>query len=139
MSLQDIIKKRKSVRSFQKTDIPNETLEELIALAKLSPSAGAIRGYKAIITREKIARVDAPIYLVICVNFEAYIPKYGERGKNLYALQDATIFGAYFQLLLVDRGLASVWIGAFREDKIKKVLGIKEFLTPVAIIALGYE
>ncbi len=139
MTLQDVIEKRKSVRSFQKTDILNETLEELIILARKSPSAGAIRGYKTIITREKITRIDAPVYLVICIDPETYAKRYGERGRNLYAIQDATIFGAYFQLLLVDKGLASVWIGTFKEDSVKKILNIEENLRPIIIIALGYE
>jgi nitroreductase len=139
MDLQEVIEKRKSVRSFQKTDVPDKLLEEIIALARKSPSAGALRAYKTIITREKITSIDAPVYLVICANPEAYAPRYGERGKNLYSIQDATIFGAYIQLLLVDKGLASVWIGAFREDKIKKILNIEENLRPIAIIALGIE
>jgi len=139
MDLQEVIEKRKSVRSFQKTDVPDKLLEEIIALARKSPSAGALRAYKTIITREKITSIDAPVYLVICANPEAYAPRYGERGKNLYSIQDATIFGAYIQLLLVDKRLASVWIGAFREDKIKKILNIEENLRPIAIIALGIE
>lgn len=138
MRLEEVINKRKSVRSFGNADVPNEILEEIIALARKSPSAGAIRGYKTIITREKIVSIDAPVYLVICANPEAYAPRYGDRGKDLYSIQDATIFGAYFQLLLVDRGLASVWIGAFREGRLKQALNIEENLRPIAIIALGY-
>lgn len=138
MELEAVIKKRKSVRSFKNIDVADETIEELVALARLSPSAGAIRGYETIITKEKIVSIDAPVYLVICANPDAYIPRYGDRGKDLYSIQDATIFGAYFQLLLVDKGLASVWIGAFREGRVKQVLNIEENLRPIAIIALGY-
>lgn len=138
VELKDVIEKRRSVRVFQKTDVPNEILDELIILARKSPSAGAIRGYKVIITREKIIHIDAPIYLVICTDPEAYTKRYGDRGKDLYSIQDATIFGAYFQLLLVDKSLASVWIGAFRENKIKQALHLEEHLRPIAIIAIGY-
>ena len=86
MELKDVIEKRKSIRTFQKTDISNEILEELIALARKSPSAGAIRGYQAIITREKINRIDAPVYLVICTDSEAYTKRYGNRGRDLYSI-----------------------------------------------------
>ena len=137
MELKDVIEKRKSIRTFQKTDISNEILEELIVLARKSPSAGAIRGYKAIITRENINRIDAPVYLVICTDSEAYTKRYGDRGRDLYSIQDATIFGAYFQLLLVDKGLDSVWIGAFNERKIQQLLNIT--LRPITILALGYK
>ena len=135
MNLQDVILKRKSIRSFRKNNVPN--LDNIIALAKLCPSAGGVRGYKYIITKEKIiSRIDAPVYIIICSDREAYVKRYGDRGKNLYSIQDATIFGAYFQLLLVDIGLSSVWIGAFDESKIKKAIGTE--LKPIAIIALGY-
>ena len=54
MELEEVIKKRKSVRSFRKDDISDEILEEVVSLARKSPSAGAIRRYEVIITREKI-------------------------------------------------------------------------------------
>ena len=135
MELIDVINKRKSVRSFQKTEVPD--LKELITLAGKCPSAGGIRGYEAIITKEKVtAQVDAPLYVVICTNPEAYVKRYGDRGKDLFSIQDATIFGAYLQLLLVDKGLSSVWIGAFREERVKKAIGTK--LRPIAILCVGY-
>ena len=137
MNLRDAILKRRSVRHFQTTDVPD--LAEIIALARRAPSAGALRAYETILTKEKISRIDAPMYMVICANPQAYSVRYGERGRDLYSIQDATIFGAYFQLLLVDMGLSSVWIGAFREGRIKSVLKIAEHLKPVAIIAIGYE
>lgn len=135
MNLEEIIRKRKSVRSFQNKDIPD--LEEMIALARMGPSAGAIRGYTVIITKEKVGPYNAPVYVVICVNQEAYVHRYGSRGYDLYSIQDAAIFGAYLQLLLVDRGLASVWVGAFNEGRVKRIIGTE--LRPVAIIAVGYE
>lgn len=103
----------------------------------MAPSAGAIRGYKAIISRKKLDRVEAPVYLVICANPEASAARYGERGRDLYSVQDATIFGAYIQLLLVDRGLDSVWVGAFREGGVQRTINTN--LRPIAIIAVGYK
>ena len=137
MTLEEVIKKRKSVRTFKDIDVPDEILEQVISLARLVPSAGAIRGYEVRIIREKMTYVDAPVYMVICTNPEVYAQKYGDRGRDLYSIQDATIFGAYIQLILVNKGLDSVWIGAFSEGKIKKLLNIS--LRPIAIIAIGYK
>jgi len=123
------------VRSFQSTDVPDELLNEIISLARKGPTAGGIRGYQAVITRE-LKTYGAPVCIVICINPEAYAPRYGARGTDLYAIQDGAIFGAYLQLLLVDYGLASVWVGAFLERRVKKILSTE--LRPVAIIALGY-
>ena len=134
MELKDVILKRKSVRVFQDKEVPD--LSEIIALAKKCPSAGAIRGYDIILTKDKIAPYDAPLYAVILTNPDTYA-KYGKRGWRLYSIQDATIFGAYLQLLLTDMGLSSVWIGAFREERIQR--DIKTNLRPIAIIAIGYK
>ena len=134
MELTDVIKKRKSIRVFQKKEVPD--LTELIALAKTGPSAGGIRGFEVIVTKEKVIYLDAPLYLVICTNPEAYAKRYGDRGRNLYSIQDATICGAYLQLLLIETGLASVWVGAFRERRVAKALGTN--LRPIAVIAVGY-
>ena len=133
MELKEVISKRKSIRSFQDKEVPD--LTEIIELAKKGPSAGAIRGYQAIVTTEKLV-YNAPVSVVICIDEAAYEKRYGERGRNLYAIQDATIFGAYLGLLLVEWGLCSVWVGAFREDRIKRILGTE--LKPVAVIAVGY-
>lgn len=134
MELKEVIKKRKSIRTFQDREVPD--LTELIALAKTGPSAGAIRGFDVVVTKEKVAHIDAPLYLVICTKPEAYAKRYGDRGRNLYSIQDATICGAYLQLLLVEMGLSSVWIGAFRERRVARILGTN--LRPIAIIAVGY-
>ena len=136
MNFKDVLEKRHSVRKFQKTTVLAYSLKEIIRLARKCPSAGAIRGYEAIITKKKIVNIDAPVYLVICTNPELYA-RYGERGKTLYSIQDATIFASYIQLIAVNMGLSTVWIGAFRESKIKKMLKID--LRPIAIIPLGYK
>ena len=135
MDLADVIRKRRSVRKFLDKPVPD--LSTIIEMAGKGPSAGAIRGCKVLLTEAEIAPYEAPVYAVICANPDAYEERYGDRGRNLYALQDATIVGAYLQLLLVDAGLASCWIGAFREYKIQALMGTD--LRPVAVIAIGYE
>jgi nitroreductase len=135
MELADVIGKRRSVRKFLDKPVPD--LSEILEMAKKGPSAGAIRGYKVFLTGFQIGPYEAPLYAAICADPEAYEKRYGSRGRDLYAVQDATIFGAYLQLLLVDAGLASCWIGAFREYKIQALMGTN--LRPVAVIAIGYE
>lgn len=135
MELVEAIRKRRSVRKFLDRPVPD--LSKIVETARKGPSAGAIRGYDVLLTGAKIAPYEAPVYAVICSNPDAYEKRYGDRGRNLYAVQDATIVGAYLQLLLVDAGLASCWIGAFREYRIQAMMGTD--LRPVVVIAIGYE
>jgi len=137
MKFTEVVNKRYSMRQYQPTDIPESLIRNIVDLAKLAPSAGNLQSYKVYITKEKIA-YEAPISFVICADPERSASKYGDRGRNLYSIQDATIFGAYLQLAIVDAGLASVWVGAFREGRIRSLLKIPDNLKPVGIIATGY-
>ena len=110
------------MREFQSTSVPESVVREIIDLSKLAPSAGNLQAYKVVITKEKVTNIEAPLNLVICADPKRSAARYGERGKNLYAIQDATIFAAYLQLAVVNLGLASVWIGAFREKRIRDLL-----------------
>ena len=140
MNLEEVIKKRRSVRKYKSDEVPKEFVERIIDLARTAPSAGGLRSYEVIITKENVThQVDAPVYLVICADIEKPVARYGNRGRELYSIQDATIFGAYVQLIAVDMGLSSVWIGAFKESGVKNLLYIEDYLRPIAIIALGYE
>lgn len=137
MELREAINKRKSIRKFKK-DLPEhliEKIEEAIALAQTGPSAGAIRGWEVIFTREPIGHYEAPAYVVICTNQEKYAPRYGDRGFSLYSIQDSAIVAAYLQLLLVDMGLESCWIGAFSEQRVKREVNAK--YRPVILLAIG--
>lgn len=134
--LAEVIEKRHSIRAFKPTDVPNEIIEKIIKLASLAPSAGALQSYKVIISKEKIVNINSPVQLVICADLTPN--RYGERGK-FYALCDATILGSYIQLVAVDMGLSTVWVGAFNEKAIREKFGLEENLKPVAVIPLGYS
>jgi nitroreductase len=139
MTLVEVLKYRRSVRHFKSDSVPEESIKFILEVARTSPSAGGLHSYEVIVTQEKVGPYDAPIYIVVCAMPERAAARYGDRGRNLYAIQDATIFASYIQLLAVDMGLATVWVGAFREDKVKKMLNIADDWQPVVILPMGYE
>lgn len=145
-----VIKNRKSIRAFKEKEIAKEKINKILALTTLAPSAGNLQSYKIFIVKnkEKIKKISQkaygmshftnlpPLIFVFCANPEESASRYGERGKTLYALQDATIACAYTQLIAVALGLASCWVGAFDEKEIKKILNTD--LLPIAILPIGY-
>jgi len=135
MELKEVIEKRRSCRKFKKDIVSGPAFNEILELAQKGPSAGAIRGWQIHLSSDPIGPYEAPLYIVICANQGKYLKRYGDRGYDLYAIQDAAIVGAYLQLLLVDIGLASCWIGAFDENKVKKAVEAK--YRPVAMLAVG--
>ncbi len=138
MDFKKVVEKRYSMRHFHPTRVSEEKIKEIINLAKLAPSAGNLQSYKVVISDKQVANIKAPVHLIICADPEKSASRYGDRGRSLYSLQDATIFAAYLQLAIVNTGLASVWVGAFNEAKIKSLLKIPKNLRPIAIVSFGY-
>jgi nitroreductase len=140
MEFSELIKKRNSVRQYKEQDVPDALINEIIILAKTGPSAGGIKAYEVYITRERITNQNnAPVFLVVCADPQKSAKKYGSRGTTLYSIQDATIFAYYVQLIAIDKGLSSVWIGSFNENRLKRSLKIPDHFQPIAIISLGYQ
>lgn len=146
------VRNRHSIRKYQ-SDMPveREKLHAILEMACAAPSAGDLQAYKIIVVtnqdkRNKLSEAannqtfisEAPVCLVFYSDENKSMEKFGEKGKNLYALQDATIAAAYAQLAIVAAGLASTWIGFFDEQKVVDILNIEAGLKPVAMLSLGY-
>lgn len=152
MQFFEVIKNRHSVRSFLDKPVEEEKIRKILEIINSAPSAGNLQSYKVILIKNKKVRDkltetsllgqdfigQAPVVLVFLADLETSASRYRERGQNLYCLQDATIACAYAQLAASDLGLGSCWIGAFNEEKLKKVLGIEKKYKPVAILPIGY-
>jgi len=151
MDFYDVLKKRHSVRAFQDKEIEKEKLEKIAAAFSLAPSAGNLQAYTVYLvkkqeTKKELAEAalgqdfisQAPVTLVFCADQQQSAVKYGERGAELYAVQDATIAAAYAQLAAAAEGLGSVWVGAFDALEVSRILNLEPYHVPVAIIPLGY-
>ncbi len=147
----ELIQKRRSVRQFLSQTVEAEKLQAILEAANCAPSAGNLQAYEIFIVTTPemrhqlaVASLDqgfieqAPLALVFCANPRRSVGKYGQRGEKLYCLQDATIACTYAQLALTALGLASVWVGAFRDDEVRRAIGVGEELIPVAILPIGY-
>lgn len=145
------IRRRHSVRHYQE-DMPveEEKLNAVLESAIAAPSAGDLQAYQIVVIRDAATRAalagitdqaflaEAPVSLVFCTDAERSAKAFGERGRELYALQDATIAASYAQLAAVAGGLGSAWVGYFDSGDVARTLDLPAGLTPVAILALGY-
>ena len=148
----ETVRHRHSVRSYQ-SDLPveKEKLHAILETACSAPSAGDLQAYKIIVVTDQEKRqslanaahdqtfiAEAPVCLVFCADPARSEKKYGERGRNLYAIQDTTIAAAYAQLAIVAAGMASTWVGYFDDDKVKQTIQLEKGIFPIAILSLGY-
>ncbi|MGC8976785.1 MAG: SagB/ThcOx family dehydrogenase [Candidatus Ratteibacteria bacterium] len=75
----------------------------------------------------------APITIIISGIFERTTKRYGKRGER-YVYMEVGHCGQNIHLQAESLGFGTVMIGAFEDDKVKNVLGIKEnvfYLCPV--------
>ena len=145
------VRHRHSVRHYQ-ADIPIEpaALHGVLEMALAGPSAGDLQAYHLYVVRDDDLRnrlaelagerflAEAPVAIGVCAEPERSAAEFGDCGRDLFALQDATIAAAFIQLAAVAEGLGSAWAGGFDPDQVRRTVDIPSDLEPVAILALGY-
>ncbi|MFW3145180.1 MAG: nitroreductase family protein [Thermoplasmatota archaeon] len=151
MDLDMVMDKRHSVRSYTGWPPSDQDIEKLLKAAEKAPTAGNLKARKVFVFKAQSKRKElmeaalhqewiseAPFLILFCADRKA-ISSYGDRGKDLYCVQDATIAATYAMLKATDIGLGTCWVGAFDDAKVSEAAGLPDYLRPVAIIAAGYE
>lgn len=142
MDVLDILKSRRSVRVFQNKGIPKEALENLIDVARFSPTARNVQPWEFIIitkaeTLKKISEFGEnarPMSLakagiaVFCADTKYYLEDGCSATVNI--LNSAAALG-----------IGSCWLAGDKKpycEEVAKLLGVTAGLKLVSLIALGY-
>lgn len=147
MDFLELVRRRFSVRAYEKRGVPEDKLEAVIEAGRLAPSAANRQAWRFIVVRDEGQRHalgeayprdwfwTAPVILVVCVEpAKAWVRA---DGKN-YADVDGAIAMDHMTLCAADLGLGTCWIGAFEPTKVRRILGIPESVEPLAMTPLGY-
>jgi nitroreductase len=150
MEVSEAIRGRRSIRSYHAKSVEGGKIERILEAARWAPSAGNLQSVEYIVVKSPVIKkllseaalgqeqiTEAPVSIVVCCNFSK-ISHYGQRGRDLYSLQES---GACIENLMLAAhalGLGTCWIGAFDENKVRESLKIRDETRPVAIITLGY-
>jgi len=146
-----VLQARHSVRHFDPgIPVSAETVDRLLQAATAAPSAGNRQPWHFYVVRDPGARRDlaaaafgqgfvaqAPVVIVVCADAEQSAERYGQRGRQLYCLQDTAAATAHILLAAVALGLGSCWVGAFDEGEAAHVLDLPAHHRPVAILPIG--
>lgn len=152
MNFFQVIQKRKAIRKFLPgKSIPKEDVQKILETINLAPSAKNLQSYKVFVAKDKqsIKKIsficynqkedfirNAALILVFCIDPKKAEEDFGERGRQLYTVQDASIAATFSILTATALGYGSCWIGNFREEEMKEFL--KTNLKPVSVIVIGY-
>lgn len=134
---------RRSIRKFTEKPVEHVKIELLLRAAMAAPSACNLQPWTFIVVDEKgtldqvkqatgQGHYNAPLAIVLCGTYK-HIPWDGDDWKL-----DCGAAMQNMMLECVELGMASVCIGGFEENDLKKVLNIPSDITPVCIIEIGY-
>jgi nitroreductase len=150
MDFFEAARQRRSVRAFKPEAVSEQALGRILETINMAPSAGNLQSFEVYLVRDETRKAalvaaargqeflrQAPLVLVFCANAIRAEPKYGMRGTDLYAVQDASIACTYAMLAATSLGLASVWVGAFSEAQVSSLLGLPEDQRAVALLPIG--
>jgi nitroreductase len=149
MDLMEAIRTRRSIRTYKPTPIPEDALKDVLNAARLAPSADNAQPWKMVVVRDEQTKLklaaasngqkfiaQAPVVIVACgLPGEAY-PSVG--GYMSSEIMDVSIALDHLTLAAHDRSLGTCWIAAFKEEKVRALLGIPEDVKVVALTPLGY-
>lgn len=147
MSFFKTIEKRRSIRSYSDRTVEKSKIQKILKAAWMCPTSMGMQNFKIFVIdntkkKERLIKathnqeyVNSSLVLIFCADPKR-IKFMGNRGKTLFAVQDATIAASYAQLAATSLGLSSVWIGHFNEKEVSQIIRTK--LRPVAILPIGY-
>jgi nitroreductase len=140
---------RTSVRRYGTDPLTGDEIAYILDCASTAPSAGNLEAWDVVIVTEEDTKSalsgaafdqahieQAPAVFVVCANYVRSMSRYGERGI-LYAVQDATIAGAYMMLAAHAKSIHSCWTGAFDENEVRSILDLPQHIRPIVMLAAG--
>jgi nitroreductase len=147
MDLLEAIAKRKSIRSYKSTPVPDDKLNQVLDAARLAPTGGNRQEFKVVVvkdekTRKKLSEAtggqkhvaEAPVVLAVV----AIQPDRMMICDVPAAPVDLSIVTDHMMLAAYAVGLGTCWIGAFRQDMVRELLGVPETGKVVSLLTLGF-
>jgi len=152
MDFWEVLSVRRSVRSYSRKTVPEDYICQILEALNTAPSAGDLQAYDVVVAKDtevriKLARAsygqmfnyEAPDSTVFIANPLRSARRYGDRGRRLYSVQDATIAATFAMLAATSLGLVTCWVGAFDDEKVAAAVGTNlDRHRPVAIITVGF-
>lgn len=142
----ELAKNRYSVRKFKPEPVSKETMQKILDVALLAPTACNKQAFKIIVVDSAeglskfrkctMCHFDAPNALIILANKEeTYKRDYdGKPSGDI----DCSIVTTHLMLEAYELGVGSTWVMHFIPEAVVTEFNVPETYEPVAILTLGY-
>jgi len=141
MEVFEAIQARRSIRSYESKEIPEDILNRILEAGRLSPSAMNLQPWHFIVVKDAAKRKalsagryakflsESPVVIVGCAD---------KKRSEKWCVIDTTIALQSMVLTATAEGLGTCWVGSFDEGSVKSLLNVPDNFTVVALLALGY-
>lgn len=146
MNFLQLAKERYSVRKFSDRKVERDKLDMILEAGRVSPTAVNYQPQRILVIEspenlEKLKsctvyHFHAPMALLVCYDSTASWKRFYDQ-KDM-GMVDASIVTTHMMLQAADLGLGTTWVGHFDPEAIRTAFQIPDFLTPVALLPLGY-
>jgi nitroreductase len=156
-TLDEIIKNRRSARSYKAAPVEKEKIMQLLEAARLAPSACNAQPWKFVVVETPALKnevfkeglnnlvvpnkwaADAPVIIAVCSQTKFFVHNIAEKIQDVdYHLIDLGIACEHLVLKAEELGLGTCYIGWFRGKEIKKILKLPSSYKVECLITLGY-
>ena len=155
-TLDEIFNMRYSCRAYDSRPVSEGDLTAICEAARLAPSACNSQTWRFVVIRNRnlISRIcdeamrpvirnqwmkEAPVFIAGCSKLDIVANRIGSAVTGIEYYQiDLGIAMEHMVLKATELGLGTCWIGWFREEKIKEILGIPGSIRVTALLAVGY-
>ena len=151
MNVDELARKRRTIRRFQKRKIPNDILERCVDAARLAPSGANMQPCEYIIVDDEALLPQ----VLSTLKWAGYIapkgdPPLGEEPTAYIAIllnrqkrpqggnHDVGIAAAYISLVAFEKGLGTCLLGSVDRDRLRKILKVPDHCEIDLVVALGY-
>lgn len=167
MEFQDVVRRRKMVRSFEDRPIPHEIVERLLANAQRAPSAGFSQGWAFLVFegRPETDRFwnvvnprragawpdlfNAPVVIACLAQPDVVLERYAEPDKGRpdrderswrvpYWDVDTGMAALLMLLTATDEGLGALFFGLPEPERFLQAFGVPGRAHVIGAIAFGY-
>ena len=146
MTLDEIIKKRRSIRHFNEQPVSDETLHAILEAGRLAPSGKNVQNWRFTLVRNPEMKQelqqaaygqmqvgDAPVCLVVWAEQDRTM----DCGQSAAAV-DCAIALSFMMLKAAELEVGSCWLGHYQAPMVKQILQLPEEAVVVAVTPLGY-
>ncbi|MGB5156821.1 nitroreductase family protein [Desulfobacterium sp. N47] len=155
--IMEVIKARRSIRTFEGKDVSDEILNSVFEAARWSPSWANTQCWELVVIRDKTIKenmrktilpknpaensiTQAPVLLAVCgkLNSSGVYNNVAPTKFSDWFMFDLGIFTQTLCLAAHDFGLGTVVVGLLDHDKAKDVINVPNGYELVALIPIGY-